>query len=586
MGLDIPVLSEDVVKASEKGVAGAPLSHNSDRYRGLRLAIPERFHGETRIVSVPTIFEFGEETVLCEPIQMSNGSVGGVVLTDGEKQAIFSKHTKDRVTVGRDVPAEMGIPGSTNDWNVPIASASRGQGQFYYLRDQMVYTDNNSTYGTGMRSLLEVPHHLITVAAGKKEAFIFHKIPVDITVGGQVLTIVPDALGYRYSIFDKNTGKLYKDASRDFVDVIKIGKDKDNDIQLPTSSVATEATITITKNAIMVKDKAFGRTTITRGNIQEAQAFVQQIEQEKEISQTLDIVSKMKLATGEPCLANADKLKQNYQFTAQTVGDFSFIYPEGQGYEKQLADLVKISQTVEQLIANPLGSAKLPIKIVLAPGSEYCARASAPIGMIVMNFEDVNKRGIFAHEYTHEYLRQLFGHSHVPTLVEGAATYFGQKAVPTDQGNDAERCAGGDEIKYLLNLQKPINPSGTKLVEDARPNNVMTDGQKYEYAYRLGTYFVGYIVEKYGVEVFRNIYANAARPQFFDADTGKQLVDKFQGPVAPQREILAALIRKASDAYNIPELSPDKMEASFTEYIRAKMRLSPQQAYRPNIWNM
>lgn len=566
--------------------AAPPIPH-PEHYRGIQVSIPERFHGETRTIAKPTLLEFGDESVLCEPIGDSRGAYG-VVLADGEKGEYFLKAKQQKVSIGRDAPPENGHPGAKNDWNIPRISTSRNHGEFGFEDVNVVYKDKNSSYGTGIQEVSALSDHPVIVGPQKKAAFLLSREPVDVSIGTDVITIAPDSLGYVYRIFDKKTGNLLREAPRGWIDTVKVGRGEDTDIQVPGATAPQEATITITKNALLVKDTAWGNTVVRKGDNEQTSALVRQaeeaarlqVEQERkkrEISQTLQILSQQRLNTGEYSLTNVDKLEQYYNMTEHTVGDFSFIYPEGKGYEHHFQDLVRISKTVEGLIANPIGTAKLPIKVVLTPGSEYCPRASAGPGVIAMNFEEVNRRGTFAHEYTHEYLRQLFGNNYVPVLSEGAAMYFGQKAVPTDNGNNAEICAGGDEIKALLSLQKSIGPSNTKLVEEARPQDQLTDGQKYEYAYRLGKYFTGYLVEKYGAEAFRYVYAYASKPQLFDGRTGTKLIDKHQGAVASNREILDYLVYKAATDLHLPGLSPDKMESEFTEYVKKEMNISSQQ---------
>ncbi len=583
------IAENDVSAAPFKNINAAPgmPMPSPDQYRGINVSIPERFHGETRTVAKPTLLEFGDETVLCEPIGDSR-SAYGVVLADGEKGAFFLKAKQQKVSIGRDAPPESGHPSAKNDWHIPRNSTSRIHGEFNFDATDVIYKDNNSSYGTGIQEVSALSDQPVIVGPQKKAAFLLSQEPIDVSVGTDVVTIAPDRLGYTYRIFDKRTGVLLREAPRGWVDTLKIGNGGDVDVQIVGATAPHEATLTITKNALLVKDTAWGNTVIRKGDTEQARVLVQQAEEVKrfqqeqerkkrEISQTLQILSHRQLNTGEYSLTNVDKLERHYSMTEHTVGDFSFIYPEGKGYEHHFQDLLAISKTVDGFIANPLGTAKLPIKIILAPGSEYCARASAGAGVITMNFEEVNRRGTFAHEYTHEYLRQMFGNNYVPVLSEGAAMYFGQKAVSTDNGNNAEICAGRDEIKALLNLQKSIGPSNTKLVEEARPQDQLTDGQKYEYAYRLGKYFTGYLVEKYGIEAFRYVYAYASKPQLFDGRTGVKLIDKQQGAVASNREILDYLVYKTAKDLSLPGLSPDRMEAEFTEYIKKEMNISSQQ---------
>lgn len=291
------------------------------------------------------------------------------------------------------------------------------------------------------------------------------------------------------------------------------------------------------------------------------QPFVEKFKK-KPINKELSYWETNQLASGGIVLQARVELETRYKYQNIAMGNLVFYCPDQLTFD-QLQPLQRLAREMDQVLGNRLVVRKR-MHIMLVPESKFCPRGGAadPTGnRLIVDLSHDDRYRIFAHEYVHAYLGQFAGASKVATVSEGAALFFARKRFPQDRRNDYRFMYGWTDVQNLISQHLLVGLSHTQMLE-----NIGKKGQDqipdYEYAYRFGGFLTEYIINTYGLDKYFELYKSTCFDNFFDNQTGKQLI-KNGIAVASQREIMTQVLRRIG-------FNPDQIAEDFDVHLKQR----------------
>lgn len=524
--------------------------------------------GETRLSSQPTELAIGGSKLFVLPYIAQSERDG--IKRETPRAIVIDQ---DGNITDTDAATTVGRTPFINDLVLKDARVSRSHATIHPTLEGAEIQDLGSSNGIDMAEIGELfEYHNFHLESLKPHVpFTPGKLPIVIRMGEQRIRIKKDYRGNDF-ILDPDGKKYYFQNEPHKLEKITIGRESDNDIVINNSNVSGKhLEVLYVDGVCIIRD------------LGSANGAVVHVGREKKIEKSDENESTQKKEVtrelifwefGHHSLQKRQELEKKYDFDIIDVGGTRFVVP---GYAADIIffHMIPKMRAVEKAIGGEVTDRKR-INVLLVPEQKYFPSASGICANggehILVNLEekglglDANKfvsaaDMVFAHEYAHAWLMQLYGESNSDTFTEGAAEYFteqtGSKVANFMFGLERKFGKGIFEAIKLERQDIPVGVSHTEMLQRAGNFDADTE-QKYQHSYRFGRYLAEYLINTVGKEAYLTIYKYTCDNRLI----GMQ-----------EREVIKWAMERARQELNNDAINMENISKGFDQYIKRRSGL-------------